>query len=109
MPPSTLKAAFEAESGRSPDRYPTAEVDPKRSPAGCADIGSPPQKQTFVALDEADCDSRGYALLRHVVDRDGLTQPLERQIADFFQLYHVLDGNSGATGNQDLTVLGLSA
>src|SRR6266536_4308484 len=48
--------------------------------------------------------------LQHdVVDGNGLAQSLERQIADLFELYRVLDGNSGATGNQDLPVLRLGA
>jgi len=32
-------------------------------------------KPTFVALNEADWESGGYALPRHVVDGDGLAQP----------------------------------
>src|SRR6266581_5626337 len=48
-------------------------------------------------------------LLHDVVDGNGLAQSLERQIADLFELYRVLDGNSGATGNQDLPVLRLGA
>ena len=48
-------------------------------------------------------------LLHDVVDGNGLAQSLERQIADFFELYRVLDGTSGATGNQDLPVLRLGA
>src|SRR5213076_2082124 len=48
-------------------------------------------------------------LLHDVVDGNGLAQSLERQIADLFELYRVLDGTSGATGNQDLPVLRLGA
>src|SRR5438046_2555847 len=43
-------------------------------------------------------------LLHDVVDGNGLAQSLERQIADLFELYRVLDGNSGATCKQDLPV-----
>src|ERR1700676_2051701 len=46
---------------------------PRRGhPLDGADIGGPSPKRTFVALDEAAWDSRGCALLRHVVDGDGL-------------------------------------
>ena len=52
---------------------------------------------------------RGGAGGNHIVDRDGLAQPLQRQIADLLQLGAVFHRDRDATTDEDLPVLRLTA
>jgi hypothetical protein len=47
--------------------------------------------------------------LNHIEDRDSLAKPLQRHLANLFQLCGIFDGRGDTAADQDLPVLGLAA
>src|SRR5712692_9606204 len=54
---------------------------------------------------DAPAENESRPLLRHVIDGDGLTQPLQRQIIDLFQRRIVFNCDGNAPADEDLPVL----